>query len=156
MRPEDYLLVSCARIHRDPENEERIRTLLRSQIDWEYLLRAADSHGLKPLLYWHLEATSPESVPEVTLEHLEAEFRRNMKRNLFLSMELLKLLERLEGQGIQAIPFKGPVLAVSVYGNLALRPFSDLDILVHEGQRAPLPTARRTHRDCEGRCKYLV
>lgn len=29
------------------------------------------------------------------------------------------------------IPYKGPALAVSVYQNLALRQFSDLDILVH-------------------------
>ena len=33
-------------------------------------------------------------------------------------------------QGIAAIPYKGPVLAAAVYGNLALRTFSDLDILV--------------------------
>ena len=32
---------------------------------------------------------------------------------------------------MQAAPYKGPALAVQLYGNVALRQFSDLDILVH-------------------------
>ena len=30
------------------------------------------------------------------------------------------------------IPYKGPVLSTSIYHDLALRSFGDLDILVHE------------------------
>jgi hypothetical protein len=37
-----------------------------------------------------------------------------------------------ETHQIPAISFKGPVLAASVYGNLALREFLDLDILIHK------------------------
>jgi hypothetical protein len=37
-----------------------------------------------------------------------------------------------ESNGIPAIPYKGPALAGSVYGDLALRQFSDLDILVQK------------------------
>src|SRR5262249_22989147 len=33
---------------------------------------------------------------------------------------------------IPAVPFKGPALAASAYGNLALREFADLDILLLE------------------------
>jgi Uncharacterised nucleotidyltransferase len=43
---------------------------------------------------------------------------------------LIRILESLESHGIAAMPFKGPVLAELVYGNLALREFSDLDVLV--------------------------
>jgi hypothetical protein len=35
-----------------------------------------------------------------------------------------------EAHGIAVIPYKGPVLAACAYGNLALREFNDLDILV--------------------------
>jgi hypothetical protein len=41
-------------------------------------------------------------------------------------------LALFESQGIPAIPFKGPIAAISIYGNLALREFGDLDILVRE------------------------
>jgi hypothetical protein len=50
--------------------------------------------------------------------------------------ELLGLVARLAGAGIDALPFKGPALAVSAYGNLALRQFADLDILVRERDHA--------------------
>jgi len=48
-----------------------------------------------------------------------------------LSGELLNILRLFEAHHIPAIPYKGPVLAASVYGDLAwLRQFGDLDILV--------------------------
>jgi hypothetical protein len=74
----------------------------------------------------------PEAVPAAALAQLRELFYANAARNLFLAKTLLDLLNRLETQQIRAIPFKGPVLAASAYGNLALRQFSDLDILVHE------------------------
>jgi hypothetical protein len=42
------------------------------------------------------------------------------------------LLTVFESHDIPAIPYKGPHLASSVYGNLAYRQFSDLDILVRK------------------------
>jgi hypothetical protein len=45
---------------------------------------------------------------------------------------LLQILEQLEKAGIDAIAFKGSILAASVYGNVTLRQFSDLDILVRQ------------------------
>lgn len=59
-------------------------------------------------------------------------FHANALHNLSLTGELFKLLNELEVHGIPVLPYKGPALAASAYGNLALRQFGDLDILVHE------------------------
>jgi hypothetical protein len=83
-----------------------------------------------PLLYLNLNATYPENVPENTLNQLRNYFQANAQRNLFLTGELLRLLGLFEAQNIPAIPYKGPVLAASIYGNLSLRQFNDLDILI--------------------------
>jgi len=99
-------------------------------IDWAYLLRMAERHGLIPLLYWNLSATAPELVPFPIRERIHTLFLVNAARNLRLTGKLLRVLNLLEANGILAIPFKGPVLASSLYGNLAFRTFSDLDILV--------------------------
>jgi hypothetical protein len=114
----------------DPENAARIRNLTGEALDWSHLLRLAAAHGLMPLLYWHLNSTCPESVPPSVLEELRDRFRANSHRNLAHAAELLELLKLFEDHGIPAIPYKGPVLAASVFGNLALRQFIDLDILV--------------------------
>jgi hypothetical protein len=45
---------------------------------------------------------------------------------------LLKILHTLQKNGISTIPWKGPVLAATAYGDIALRQFVDLDILVRE------------------------
>ncbi len=85
-----------------------------------------------PLLYWHLNATSPEAVPKASIDYLREYFHANAGHNLFLTGELCRLLKLLDANGIPAIPFRGPALGVSIYGNLTFRQFSDLDILVRK------------------------
>ncbi|HEX7252200.1 MAG TPA: nucleotidyltransferase family protein, partial [Thermoanaerobaculia bacterium] len=94
------------------------------------LIRMASPHGMLPLLYWNLNNTCPAQVPKEFLDQLRKHFHANARHNLVLTAELLKLLRVFESHEIPVVPFKGPVLAASVYGNLALREFGDLDILV--------------------------
>ena len=129
-RLENELLLSCARSCVSPERPERVRSLLREEIDWEYLLRTASRHGVLPLLYRRLNDTCPDAVPAPVLNRLRDDFHDNARRNLLLAGELLKLVSLLGAHGIPAIPYKGPVLAASLYGNLSLRQFCDLDIMV--------------------------
>jgi hypothetical protein len=82
------------------------------------------------LLYWHLNALNPAGLPKPVLAQLWGVYETTARRNQALTAELLRLLELLERHGIPALPFKGPALAAAVYGNLALRQFEDLDILV--------------------------
>jgi len=130
-RPEAELLLCCARAIRSPEVADRLRDLVHESMDWQYLLRMAHRHGLAPLLYWHLDAACPEAVPKDDFTHLREHFRTNSLHNLFLTGELLRILNAFELRGIPAVPYRGPALAASIYGNLALREFVDLDILVH-------------------------
>ncbi|MGB5054969.1 MAG: nucleotidyltransferase family protein, partial [Nitrospirales bacterium] len=87
-------------------------------------------HGVMPLLYRSLQATCPEEIPPATLDELRDSFRTNLVRNEILARELLTLLDLLRAQGISAISFKGPTLAISAYGHLSLRQFGDLDLFV--------------------------
>ena len=41
-------------------------------------------------------------------------------------------MREFESHGVSAIPYKGPVLAASAYGNLGLREFVDIDVLVRK------------------------
>lgn len=130
MRLEDELLLCCARIQLDSGRAERIRALVQDGVNWAYLLWKAFPHAMLPLLYWHLNATCPGAVPGSIFKQLQGHFHSNIKRNLFLTGELLSLLNMFEEHGIRALSYKGPLLAASVYGNLGLRQFADLDLLV--------------------------
>jgi len=114
----------------DAQRAERVRTLLRNEIDWEYLLHTSISHGVLPLVYRSLTTTCPEAVPEGTMRELRGYFYANALRNLLLTRELLKILNDFDAHRVPAVPFRGPSLAESVYGDISLRQFCDLDILV--------------------------
>jgi hypothetical protein len=99
-------------------------------MDWDELLAAAERHSVSPLLTRHLAAL-PGGVPPRILAALRERSDRNALRNIFLTRHLAELLQRLAAEGVRAMPIKGPVLAIAAYGDLALREFGDLDIVVH-------------------------
>lgn len=129
-RPEEKLLLCCARSRTGADADRQIRELVQSGIDWGYLLPLARRHGMTPLLSHHLDRLVPDSVPKPYRHWLDEAFRQINRNNLFLTRELLHILDRCHAEGVPALPLKGSVLAVSLYGDVALRQCSDLDLLV--------------------------
>ena len=56
--------------------------------------------------------------------------RERIQWSLRLSAELLRLLDLFERHAIPALPFKGPALAFALYGDVAMREYCDLDVLL--------------------------
>ncbi len=138
--PEIELLISCASTTLEPERIEKIHRLLSAgNFQWEKVLRLARNHGLLPILYSCFMKTSRGFVPQDILDLLRAGFYAQTRRSLFLTRELLNILDLFERNGILVIPFKGPALGASVYGDITLRPFGDLDLVV---RRKDLPRAK--------------
>ncbi len=132
-RPEIELLLCCARTYIDFARAERIKILLKEDLDWDYLIQIALWQGVIPLLYSSLNSTCPQLVPTSRLAKLSKYFQINARNNLFLTGELLKLLNSFQAHSIPVIPYKGAILAAFAYdGKLGLRQFCDLDILIHE------------------------
>ena len=129
-KPEIDLLICCSRTRLNDAIKKQICLLVQQDIDWEYLISLASKHGVLPLLFNSLNNTCPEAIPKKTLSKLRSFFQQNIQRNLLLTSQLLKILEIFQANGVNAVPFKGPMLAVSVYGNPAYRQFCDLDIFV--------------------------
>jgi hypothetical protein len=128
--PEKQLLVSCARTRMVPEIAERIREIAAGPLDWDFVLSEATENSVAPLLEMNLRAVMADAAPAVAMERLKITCRANTVRCLFLAAELHKILELFRTAGIAAIPYKGPVLAEQAYGNLTLRDFDDLDIIL--------------------------
>jgi len=129
IKDEDKILLLCARTRKTPKIKSRIIKLLNEDVDWDYLAQRASQHKLLPLLYWNLKEFE-EEVPEKILKSLKLNFNRNAKNNLLMFGELINLLNLFEKEEVNAIPYKGPLLAISAYNNLVLRQFDDLDIFV--------------------------
>ena len=55
---------------------------------------------------------------------------QQMRKGVELTRELARIMACLENHSVDAIPYKGPALAQAIYGDVAMRQFSDLDILI--------------------------
>src|SRR5215207_1144573 len=124
------LLLCCARTTAAPDIVARLRELAAPNVDWEYLFLLARRHSVVPLLYVQLEKHAFGLVPHETLNKLRKHYLENSARNTLLTAELCKLIDLFAAAGIETIPYKGPALALFAYGNLALRRFVDLDVIV--------------------------
>lgn len=133
LRDEDHAILLSARTHLSASLEDRLENLLREDLDWGYIQRKSQAHHVYPLLYNSLRRFE-RCVPSEVLSQMRSEARQNGLRNRLAREELLRVLGRFQEQGVRGMPFKGPTLAESVYGDLSLRVFGDLDILVPPDQ----------------------
>jgi Uncharacterised nucleotidyltransferase len=131
-RPEVELLLCCS--HTQPREQQlvRIQELVERPLDWNYICERATHHKILPLLDRHLKNVKCHAIPSEILERVGDNFQENFQRNLRLTAELVKLSRAFEDRQVPMLTFKGPVLAQIAYGNLALRQFIDIDILVAE------------------------
>ena len=126
---EAEFLLGCVSAYATGAKAGRVAELAVCDLDWELLVRMARWHAVAPVLYRAL-AGCPERVPAAILDDLRGRFRANAMRNAYLARELVRITSLLKEKGVPVIAFKGPVLARAAYGDLSLREFIDLDILV--------------------------
>lgn len=82
-----------------------------------------------PLLYRTLR-TIDDQVPADVLAALAEDYHANARFAMLLVEEARRLFEAFAVAGVEAVPFKGIVLAQWAYGNPTYRAVGDLDILV--------------------------
>lgn len=132
LRPESEFLVWCARTAVTDALKERIRQRVQESLDWAVVLDLAGYHGVGPLLYRTLSTVCSDLMPAEPLAQLRQRTQAGAMLNRLLAQELVVLCEAFAAQGVPVTPIKGATLAVLAYGDLTLRDFSDLDLLVPE------------------------
>jgi protein O-GlcNAc transferase len=142
--PELRLLFACARVLTTEQDEAAIREMLVDDIDWALFARKATDHGLAGLAGHTLARVAPGMVPDDILEAFRAIIDHTSRKNRALFDELAGVIEALAKVGVEAIPIKGPILAIQAFGDLGLRVFNDLDFLIRDPDIAPTITALRS------------
>jgi hypothetical protein len=131
--PEMQLVLACARAQLNPAAAGEIALAAAQPLDWLKAIDLASCHRLSPVLVSQLQQHAVERLPDTIRVDLIERFRAHTMRNLELTRELLEIFSLLENAGIDALALKGPVLSQQLYGDLSLREFLDLDILVSPG-----------------------
>lgn len=154
---ENRLLLCCAQTRIPEATLNQVKDLIGLPLNWEEVLKSAFWYGISPLLYHNLKNIS--GTPQEVIDRLRQAYLGNMARNMYLYAELRRILEAFREKGVGVIVLKGAVLAGSVYGDIALRPMGDIDLMV---RKEDLPYAEgimsalnyRTNMDSESQEWY--
>jgi len=108
---------------------------------WQQAVQFASTHEVLPLLSPRWRQLAPQAgIPDQTLRAAQAIYLHNRVRNGRMLEGLGQILAVFQKEAIQVIVLKGAHLAQSYYDDPALRPMSDLDLLIWPDD---LPRARR-------------
>lgn len=132
---EARLVVACLRREcggGDPAAEMAIADA--ATLNWTLVASHAGHHGVLPLVYRRLRRTA--GIAPERLDRMRAEYYGNALGNLQMTRELARMAAALAAAGIETIAFKGPLLALQTWGDVSLRQFNDIDLLVRRKDAA--------------------
>lgn len=125
-------MLACAASRITRDRTERVTRAIHASPDWTRVHDHAWDHAVCPLVYRQVAAAvaGGADVPTDALQRLRTTAAAIAAVNLRLTSELFTLTSALTGAGIPVISYKGPSLAWRAYGDLSLRHYSDLDVLI--------------------------
>ena len=147
-----FVLACCQAEPSDADTRLILSLIQNPTLNIQDLLFLSTYHGVLPLVYQGLKKISTKhsslftlsSSLERMLTELQPYYQSIARRNMLMSAELIKLMKLFKDHNIEILAFKGPVLAQSAYGDITLRRYGDLDLLL---RREDFRTAARLMRE---------
>jgi Uncharacterised nucleotidyltransferase len=102
--------------------------------EWTRLSEAAYQNGLTNMLLRAVEILARTDVPAPIVEKLRDTYRRNGLAQALAYRELESVLQECAGEKISVVVLKGAAVSKALYPEIALRPFGDLDVLIHRAE----------------------
>ncbi len=126
---EFQLLLHCAGSRPDGTH---VRELIHKGVNWHILLKLAEQHGVRPILFQSLKLICWDAVPKDIQHRLDRFNKVNLQNNMLFTAALLRLINSFQKNSISVAAVKGPIMAEALYGDLSLREFYDVDVVVLE------------------------
>lgn len=144
LTPEARLLCLCAGEPLPEDRKAQILDIAQKGLNWPLFKDLAFRHRVSALAHKNLSLAAPGAVPPDAAASLRELYFQNLTWNLAAQKDLILLLRTLAESGIAAVPYKGLILAETAYGDIALRRFNDLDVLIRAGDLEPAAFALRS------------
>jgi len=130
---EEQFILLCARITATSPIIKQIKALINLNLLWDNIENLAKRNGVAPLIYKTLTHKKlAQFVPEAVLKRFSKYYYQSLTLNLYLLANLKTVTDKFAEANIETIILKGALLSTFVYGDIGLRPMSDLDILVRK------------------------
>jgi hypothetical protein len=103
-----------------------------SSFSEDEVLKYSAQNGVAALLYKRLREADDGSMPDKLLQRLKNEYLKTLVQNTNLLNKAVKINSLLEKNGVPVVFLKGIIVAPFCYKDTALRPMSDIDLLIPE------------------------
>lgn len=124
------LVLLCSQINLEEKDVQAINQLLAEPIYWDLFLDLAEHHRVYPLVYRNMAGLAKTAMPAEVIGVLRQRGWKNTAKTLQMTGEFVNIIRIMEENGVRIVVLKGFPLGYILYGNLALRPSKDLDLLV--------------------------
>ncbi len=126
--PENILLAALLRT----TEKGKVSDLLKPDTDWKYLIQTAEEHRVVPLLFQRIKNDFIDAVPLEVVNELQMRQMEIAKLNFGRTAQLIKLVDFLRKNDVAVVAYKGSALAAFAYGDITLRQFTDIDVLIRK------------------------
>lgn len=131
LKPEEKFILLAADIKPEKSILDRLDELIPTISDWEGFTKMAIDRAAAPLIVDKLPKLSKAGLfPDGVLRRLKQASLRTLTRNMLLTEHFRQVIRAFNEAEIPVIALKGSMLSEWLYGNINLRQFSDLDLLV--------------------------
>jgi len=128
--PAAALLIQSGRRSLGDRPDEAVAVSAR---DWDALPDVSERHGMTAWV--HLAVRKRDDAPPQVRAALEIRARAQHVRALQAVSQLTVLVRLLRNAGVGVVSLKGPLFSTWLYGDLGMRRFADLDLLIDPDQR---------------------
>lgn len=133
MFPQDKIILFSSKIHLSKIELEELNAQVALVSDWDTLVANLIKLGVGPLFYSKISRLSNQRLLDVEIrEKLKQSYYRTLSRGMVLQAAFSKVAKAFTLNGIQVIALKGVYLSEWLYGDIGLRQFSDIDLLVNK------------------------
>ena len=108
------LLLACINNKGGPKSD--LSVYLKEPLDWDRFIKLSIHHRILPLVYIQLKFYSL-LIPKIEFQRLQKYYYHTIIANQRMLNELVVLLLLLKGNNIKALPYKGPIWAILLYGD---------------------------------------
>ncbi len=135
--PDIYFLLKCCKPNLNNNDINSIfHSLYQKEESYDRFIKLAYKHGIVPLIYKNTKNLHQSSlILTKFIDKLKPHYQTIAQRNMLMSAELIYITKFLKTNHIESLACKGPALSQMAYGDITLRQYGDIDILIRKKDR---------------------
>ncbi|ABQ26876.1 nucleotidyltransferase domain-containing protein [Geotalea uraniireducens] len=133
LSPEFRLLAACSWVapsSLEQDQAEKIVSLCNECTDWGAFTALVNRHEVSALVYAALRKHADNRFPNNVREKLKGRSEQVRRQALLHAAELVRLIRKFAGHGIEVLPLKGVMLSLQLFGDPGMRHSRDMDLMV--------------------------